>query len=123
VFVPGYQPKIYVAGPYTHPDPIINTRKAIEAGEALWQAGCVPFIPHAMTILWHGFFPKDHQGWLDYDFHWVDACDGLLRLPGASAGADMEVARAIAKRKQLFTSMDGLIDAYAGVLLKRKAAQ
>ncbi len=57
---------IYVAGPYTGGDPVVNTRKAIEAGERLIALGFVPFIPH-LTHLWHLISPHDIPMW-DWSF-------------------------------------------------------
>ena len=85
---------IYVAGPYSGGDPVINTRKAIEAGEQLRALGFVPFIPH-LTHLWHLISPHDIDYWYEYDNEWIQKCDALLRLPGVSKGADAEVALAL----------------------------
>lgn len=81
---------IYIAGPYTNGDPVLNVRKAIEAGEQLRGLGYVPFIPH-LTHLWHLISPHDYDYWLKYDNEWLAKCDGLVRLPGYSRGADSEV--------------------------------
>lgn len=81
---------IYVAGPYSQGDPVVNTRKAIEAGDFLRNLGYVPFIPH-LTLLWHLVSPHDIDYWYEYDNEWIKKCDGLLRLPGDGTGADDEV--------------------------------
>lgn len=88
---PESRPAIYVAGPYTIPDPIENTRAAIFAGDAVWDAGGCPIIPH-LTMLWHLVSPQDYEHWLERDLSLLALCDGLLRLPGESRGADAEVA-------------------------------
>jgi hypothetical protein len=85
---------IYVAGPYSNGDPVLNTRKAIEAGDLLLELGFVPFIPH-LTHLWHLVSPHEIDYWYDYDNKWIGKCDGLLRLPGHSYGADAEVELAL----------------------------
>jgi hypothetical protein len=85
---------IYVAGPYSGGDPVLNTRKAIEAGEFLIELGFVPFIPH-LTHLWHLVSPHGIDYWYDYDNEWIHKCDGLLRLLGESKGADAEVDLAL----------------------------
>ena len=85
---------IYVAGPYTSGDPIINTRKAIEAGEQLRAMGFVPFIPH-LSLIWHLVNPHDVDFWYAYDKEWIERCDALVRLPGESKGADAEVKLAL----------------------------
>ena len=88
--------KVYVSGPYTLGDPVQNVRTAIHAGDALLAAGHVPYIPH-LTMLWQMVSPKTWEEWIAFDLVWVEACDVLLRLPGESKGADMEVAHAQAK--------------------------
>jgi hypothetical protein len=85
--------KVYVAGPYTRPDPCLNTNRAVHIAEELVAAGYVPFIPH-LTHFWHTMVPHTYQFWLDYDMHWLQSCDAVLRFPGESSGADKEVVEA-----------------------------
>lgn len=85
--------KVYVAGPYTNPDPCANTHRAVHTGQLLLNAGYSPFIPH-LTHFWHTMIPNPYQVWLDYDMEWLLACDVVLRLPGESSGADKELAMA-----------------------------
>lgn len=101
------RPRIYIAGPYTKGDPIINTRKAIAVGSMLLKQGFTPFVPH-LTMFWHFLDPQDYETWLTYDFEWVKACDGLLRLDGESSGADREVRLAVELKKPIFFSLDTL---------------
>lgn len=85
---------VYIAGPYTNPDPLDNTRRAIDAAEALLAVGLVtPVIPH-LTALWHLVRPHDLEFWYEYDLAILKRCDALLRLPGPSTGADREVTYA-----------------------------
>jgi hypothetical protein len=85
--------RIYVAGPYTRPDPVANTHNACRAWKALRDAGFAPYCPH-WTMLQQLVTPVADVGyWYDADLPWVAACDALYRLPGASAGADREAAR------------------------------
>ena len=81
---------IYVAGPYTRGDPVVNTRNAILAGEEIIKLGYVPFVPH-LSHLWHMVSPHDIGYWYNYDFEWLRKCDAILRLPGESSGSDKEV--------------------------------
>lgn len=82
--------KVYVAGPYSKPDPCVNTHDAIRVGSLLWDRGYTPFVPH-LTHLWHTVAPRPYIDWLAYDLVWLAACDVLLRLPGESSGADLEI--------------------------------
>lgn len=81
---------VYVAGPISKGDMIENVSRGIEYGEALLRLGYIPFVPHT-SVMWQFLHPHTHQQWLDYDFYWVAKCDALLRIPGESKGADMEV--------------------------------
>lgn len=84
---------IYIAGPYTYPDPCVNTNHAIHAGQAIMDAGHVPFVPH-LNHLWHTVIPNPYETWMAYDHDWISKCDMMLRIPGKSLGADRDVQRA-----------------------------
>lgn len=77
---------IYIAGPYTKPDPVENTHTVIKIADALLDAGFTPLIPH-LTLAWHLVSPKPYAVWLAYDQHLLARCDVLLRVPGYSQGA------------------------------------
>jgi hypothetical protein len=81
---------VYVAAPYTTPDPVENTHKAVKVCNALREEGYIPFCPH-LTMLWHTICPQPYRFWMEYDQAWLSKCDVLLRLPGESSGADEEV--------------------------------
>ncbi|MCA9091244.1 MAG: DUF4406 domain-containing protein [Planctomycetaceae bacterium] len=80
---------IYLAGPFTHPDPIQNTHAVIKIADALLEAGFAPLVPH-LTLAWHLVSPKPYTTWLAYDRHLLSRCDVLLRVPGYSHGATQE---------------------------------
>lgn len=100
---------VYVAGPYSKPDPCINTRDAIMAGEELLNRGFAPFVPH-LTHFWHTMFPHNYETWLDLDRQWLKLSDAVLRLPGESKGADKEIADAKEWGIPVFYSINELID-------------
>ena len=102
--------RIYVAGPYTRPDPCINTHVAIGAANQLWDMGYAPFIPH-LSHFWHTVTPKPYEQWLDYDNQFLPVCDAVLRLPGESSGADKETAFADNLGIPVFNSLDELMKA------------
>ena len=85
--------KVFVSSPYTLPDPVENTRRAIAAGNSLMYAGYAPYVPH-LNLLWHFHSPKSYEQWLTLDREWLTVCDAVFRLPGESPGADREVALA-----------------------------
>ena len=85
--------RIYLAGPYSAPDPCINTHAAMEAAHAIMDAGHDPFIPH-LTHFMHTMRPRPYEDWMRRDLAFLPVCDVMVRLPGASPGADREEARA-----------------------------
>ena len=80
---------IYIAAPFTQPDPIANTHAVIRIADSLLDAGFTPLIPH-LTLAWHLVSPKPYDIWLAYDRHLLARCDVLLRVPGYSQGATQE---------------------------------
>lgn len=56
------KPLIYIAGPYTCPDPVLNTRKAVAVAESVLALGGAPVVPH-LTMLWHLISPKPVEEW------------------------------------------------------------
>lgn len=95
---------IFVSGPYTGGDCVLNTRAAVEAASQLLEAGFAPYCPH-LTLFWHYLTPRPYEDWLKLDLAWVEVCDGLLRLEGDSPGADREVAHARAHGIPVFGSV------------------
>ena len=101
--------RVYVAGPYSLGDPQTNTDQAIDVGERITQMGADPFVPHLNHYrnLRHA---HDNQHWLDEDLRWLAVCDALYRMPGASKGADGEVAYAKAHGIPVFYDLKALAE-------------
>jgi hypothetical protein len=70
-----------------------NVRRAAEAAIKLVAAGFAPMVPHHNAD-WPGAWDYPHNVWMEIDLSWVSMADILVRLPGHSPGADMEVAHA-----------------------------
>lgn len=103
------KPLVYVAAPYSAPDPVANTNAAIQVAANLLDTGlCAPIVPH-LTLLFHLVTPRPYEVWLDYDLEVLARCDALLRLPGQSSGADGEVAFALEQDIPVFTTIGGLL--------------
>lgn len=81
---------IYIAGPYSKGDTAANVAEAMTAGDQVLAAGHVPLVPH-LAHYWHGISPKPYETWIEIDLAYLERCDGLIRLPGESEGADQEV--------------------------------
>lgn len=87
-----HRPRVYVAGPYTaNPDQC--TELAIRVGQQLLDEGFAPFVPH-LSHFWHLRYANDYEAWMELDLPWVAQADVVYRIPGASSGADREVALA-----------------------------
>lgn len=87
---------VYVAGPITNGDTLLNIRDGIAAGTELLKLGYMPYIPHN-DFIQYMLHPDvlTYEAMLDWDLAWIERCDALLRLRGDSPGADREVAHAI----------------------------
>lgn len=85
------EPMVYLAGPYTNPDPVANTSHAITVANYIEEMfGVAVVVPH-LTLLSHLIIPRNIDHWYAYDLQILARCDALVRIPGASTGADNEV--------------------------------
>lgn len=103
--------RVYVAGPIGANDDARAGKitAALDAGVELLRLGFAPFVPHlwaAASINADGIAAYEH--WMQYDFIWLRQCEILLRIPGASPGADREVEHAEAIGIPVFHSIEHL---------------
>jgi hypothetical protein len=104
------RPLVYIAGPYTRPDPVENTHAVIRLASDLVDEGTVtPFVPH-LTLLWHIVSPRPLDFWYEYDVATLARCDAVFRMPGESTGADKEVEFAEAASVPVFTDRERLME-------------
>lgn len=97
-------PHVYIAGPYTRPDPVENTNRAIRIGMSLYKDNIAfPVIPH-LTLLTHMVMPHPADFWYEFDYHQLSRVDAVYRFPGESTGADKEVKLARQWNIPVFTS-------------------
>jgi nucleoside 2-deoxyribosyltransferase len=102
------RPLVYIAGPYTKPDPVENTTHVIALASELVDEGLItPLVPH-LTLLWHLVRPRPLEFWYEYDVATLARCDALFRMPGESTGADREVEFARAHDIPVFTDLKDL---------------
>lgn len=102
------RPLVYVAAPYTRPDPVENTHRLIQHVTRMVEDGVVtPYAPH-LTLLWHLVSPRPVQFWYAYDLAILKRCDALFRVEGDSTGADAEVSYAEEIELPIFTDLDEL---------------
>lgn len=107
------RPLLYIAGPYQHPDPVQNTHETCRIATLIYErTEWVPLVPH-LSLLWHLVMPQTAAWWYEYDLHLLARCDALLRLPGDSHGADMEVREADGIGIPVYTLEDILPEGFA----------
>src|SRR5262245_39762275 len=76
------RPLVYLAGPYTRPDPVENTHTVIRLASELVDEGLVtPVVPH-LTLLWHLVSPRPLEFWYEYDVAILGRCDAVFRIVG-----------------------------------------
>ena len=106
---------IYVAGPITNGDTLLNIRKGMLVGLDLVRKGFVPFVPHNDMVQYLlDPITLTYDTMLAQDFSWIEKCDALLRIPGKSPGADREVSHAIEHGLLIINSIRQLEDANVG---------
>jgi hypothetical protein len=101
---------VYIASPYTFPKgkEEENAIKSFEIYDKLANLGFKPFAPLTSHYI-HKHYQRSYMDWLDIDFYWLSKCDCLLRLPGKSKGADLEIEYAKNNNIPVFYSIDDLI--------------
>lgn len=103
---------IYVAGPYTKGDTILNIREGIRVADELVSLGYIPFIPH-LSFAWHLVSPREYDFWVEQDNAWLLKCDAVLRIPGESIGADKEVELAMSIGLPVYDGMENFLQGRA----------
>ena len=99
--------KIFISGPYSLGDIAVNVKKAMDISNELMNHGFAPYCPH-LTHYLHINNPQPYEKWLELDLEYLKVCDGLLRLPGKSSGADNEVEFARKYKIPVFYSFKDL---------------
>lgn len=86
--------RVYVSGPITKGSRTTNFAQAATAQKRLMESGKYAVLNPMLTML-HPDEPNiSWERWLDTDLAWIEVADLVIRLPGASAGGDKEVAYA-----------------------------
>lgn len=84
-----------------------NVRKAIAAFLELAEMGLAPMSPQLTEFVEvESGIRLAHSTWMELDMPWVEASDVVLRLPGESVGADLEVSHARKFGIPVFFSLD-----------------
>lgn len=102
--------RVYMACPYTHKDPIIESGRYAQANKAaayLMDLGYIVFSPitHSHPVDQHVRGTRDHMFWLGQDKHFIDWADKMiiLTLEGwdTSFGVTWERGFAEAQNKEI----------------------
>ncbi len=105
--------RVYLAGPITQGDREHNFNQAADAHKDLLLAGFAVLNP-MLSMKLPGCWDIPHRTWLDSDLPWVECAEAVLRLPGASMGADEEVEHAKEFCIPVFTDAAALIEHFHG---------
>lgn len=102
------QKKVFIASPYTKPDPAVNINTCVKVFNRLLDDGrCVP-----VNMLWTHFYhcinPRGYENWLAYCMIFLQQCDAMLVLPGDSSGKDREIEIAKSLDIPVFYSVEEL---------------
>ena len=121
---------VYIAGPISKGDLLANINQATAAFIALAKAGFAPLCPHwsvyskgAIGYYDHCFETHKvycyatamgneemiHDDWMGVGLPWVAKADAVLRLPGESTGADLEVSCARDHGIPVFLTAEALV--------------
>lgn len=106
------RPLVYIAGPYRS-ESVSGIRRnialAADAADALIRAGFDVCLPHALGNTLDVFGTRYGDAWwLASTLRMMKRCDIVYRLPGASEGADAEVAEAVRCGMPVYHSLDEL---------------
>lgn len=87
------RPLIYISGPITkgQPSRMHNVAVATQAFHYLLKRGVYAFVPQWAALVDYCLEDCRYDEWMELDFAVIERCDVLVRLPGESKGADLEV--------------------------------
>ena len=104
--------RIYISGPISIGNRNDHFHAACEAQRKLMILGYAPLNPMQSITLPFAWEANGlgHEEWLETDMPWVSVSHGLLRLPGKSKGADMEIEQAFRCEVPVFYDIESLDD-------------
>lgn len=85
--------RVYISGPISKGDRINHFAVSLATYKKVRDLGYAPLNP-MLSMMVEFMVPATHSEWLSCDLPWVEVSDIVLRLPGESIGADMEVEHA-----------------------------
>ena len=103
---------VYIASPYTKGGHMENVCRQIDAADEIRDAGHLSYAP-LLSHFWHILIPHEYDYWMAMDLEWVRKANALVRLPGASKGADAEVAEAQRLCIPVYHGLESFLDGLA----------
>ena len=103
--------KVFISGPYTLGDVAQNVKRAMDIADELILNGFAPYCSH-LTHFLHINKAQPYEKWLEIDLEYLKVCDAVIRIPGASKGADKEVLYATKNGIPVFNSIADIIKHY-----------
>jgi len=100
--------RVYIAGPYTQGDRSEIMRRAMRAMDQLIAAGHEPFLP-ILTHFQDLVYPRPWKDWMRVDLAWLPCAEAVVRLPGESAGANIEYTEAVRQGIPTFKSVEAFL--------------
>lgn len=100
---------IYLASPYSNGDKQTNVDTQRRIAHVLLDLGYCPVVPLLSHYL-EEYRARPWEDWMQMDFELIRRCDALLRLPGESKGADMEVALAQQLKMPVFYTINEMLE-------------
>lgn len=108
-------PRVYVAGPYSHPVRAVRIRNAWTAGALaahVAEAGAYPVVPHlvGMHVAEHCDVQRPYEWWIEVTKAELLTCAAVLLVPGwrTSNGTLGEIELAQASRLPVFEELEQL---------------
>ena len=88
---------------------MVNVFRSVEVFLELVDAGFAPILPQLTEFIERLSGRRlPHATWMEIDLPWIEHADVILRLPGDSAGADIEVRHAESHGILAFSSIENL---------------
>ena len=100
--------RVYVAGPYTLGDRSENLRSIMAATVKILDAGHEPFCP-LLSFFLDLTHPRPWEDWMRLDLAWLKCAEAVVRIPGESKGADIEVSE-ISGTIPVFYSVEAFLE-------------
>ena len=108
--------KVYIAAPYSNGDKLndahvsANVKVALATAAQLINMGFDAFAPHTSHYVAKELRTISYERWMEWCINLLDDFDCVLRLKGASKGADAECLYAVNRCIPVYTSVKELVE-------------